>query len=81
MTYFTCIDGVICSQHYQGVGNTQGVTEFHFKLSRPSTPYGLPFPSPGVFPTQGLNPGLLHYRQILYHLSHQGFCIIPTLGY
>ena len=21
--------------------------------------------------TQGLNPGLLHWRQILYHLSHQ----------
>ena len=26
----------------------------------------------GVFPTQGLNPGLLHCRQIIYQLSHQG---------
>ena len=26
----------------------------------------------GIFPTQGLNPGLPHRRQILYHLSHQG---------
>ena len=26
----------------------------------------------GVFPTQGSNPDLLHWRQILYHLSHQG---------
>ena len=26
----------------------------------------------GMFPTQGSNPGLLHYRQILYQLSHQG---------
>ena len=26
----------------------------------------------GIFPTQGLNPGLLHCRQILYFLSHQG---------
>ena len=26
----------------------------------------------GIFPTQGSNPGLLHYRQILYQLSHQG---------
>ena len=26
----------------------------------------------GIFPTQGLNPGLLHCRQILYQLSHQG---------
>ena len=26
----------------------------------------------GIFPTQGSNPGLLHGRWILYHLSHQG---------
>ena len=25
----------------------------------------------GIFPTQRQNPGLLHQRQILYHLSHQ----------
>ena len=29
-------------------------------------------PLQGVFPTQGLNPGLPHCRQILYQLSHQG---------
>ena len=33
---------------------------------------GLPFPSPGVFLTQGSNLGLPHRRQTLYHLSHQG---------
>ena len=26
----------------------------------------------GTFPTQGLNPGLLHCRSFLYHLSHKG---------
>ena len=26
----------------------------------------------GIFPTQGLNPGLLHARWILYQLSHKG---------
>ena len=26
----------------------------------------------GIFPTQGLNPGLPHCRQTLYHPSHQG---------
>ena len=33
---------------------------------------GLPFPSPGDLPNPGLNPGLLHCRQTLYRLSHQG---------
>ena len=32
----------------------------------------IPF-SWGIFPTQQLNPSLLHRRQILYHLSHEGF--------
>ena len=30
------------------------------------------FPFSRVFPTQGLNPGLLHCRRILYQLSHKG---------
>jgi len=29
----------------------------------------------GLFPTQGLNPGLLHWRWILYKLSHKGMVI------
>ena len=37
---------------------------------------GLPCPSQELFPTQGSNPGLLHCRQILYHLSH-----CPELGF
>ena len=31
---------------------------------------GLPYPFPGIFPSQGLNLGFLHCRRILYHLSH-----------
>ena len=31
----------------------------------------------GIFPTQGLNLGLLHCRQILYSVSHQGS---PTIS-
>ena len=33
----------------------------------------------GIFLTQGSNPCLLHCRQILYCLSHQGWKITPTL--
>ena len=32
----------------------------------------------GIFPTQGSNLDLLHCRQILYHLSHQGRLNIVT---
>ena len=31
-----------------------------------------PFPSPGIFLTQGSNPSLPYCRQIIYSLSHQG---------
>ena len=42
---------------------------------------GLPFPSPGDLLTQGSSPRLLHCRQILYHLSHQGSpsCLVRGL--
>ena len=33
---------------------------------------GLPFPSPGDLPDPGTELGLLHCRQMLYPLSHQG---------
>ena len=32
----------------------------------------MPFPSQGIFPTQGLKPGLMHCREIIYHLCHGG---------
>ena len=56
----------------------------HVRLEWHHGPYS-PWNSPGqntrvgsrsllqeIFPTQGLNPGLLHSRQILYQLSHKG---------
>ena len=36
----------------------------------------------GIFPTQGLNPGLPHCRQTLYRLSHQGIpCMYEIDGF
>ena len=37
-----------------------------------NTGVGCHFLLQGIFPTQGLNPGLSHGRQTLYCLSHQG---------
>ena len=36
------------------------------------TGVGCHFLLQGIFPTQGLNLGLLHRKQILYHLSYEG---------
>ena len=33
--------------------------------------------SRAIFPTQGSNPGLMHCRQILYHMSHQAQVFLP----
>ena len=33
---------------------------------------GLPFPSPGDLPSQGIKPSLLRCRQIVYRLSYKG---------
>ena len=41
----------------------------------------LPFPPPGDFLNQGSNLGLLHFRQNLYHLSHQGRCLTEWLHF
>ena len=62
-------------------------SESHSVVSDPLRPHGLysPWNSPGqntgvgslslpqgIFPIQGLNPGLTHCRQILHQLGHQG---------
>jgi len=47
------------------------------ELSREEYWSGLPFLE-GMFPTQGLNLGLLHCRWILYCLSHQGSQCLVT---
>ena len=42
------------------------------EFSRPEYWNGQPFPSQGIFPTQGPNPGLLYCRRIIYQLSCKG---------
>ena len=42
------------------------------EFSRPEYWSGQPSLLQGIFPTEGLNAGLLHCRQILYQLSHKG---------
>ena len=53
-------------------------TRLHSPWNSPgkNTGVGCHFLLQGIFPTQGLNPGLPHSRQTLYQLSHQGSLII-----
>ena len=43
-----------------------------------NTGVGFHFLLQGIFPTQGSNLGVLHWRQILYLLSHKGSPVIRT---
>ena len=54
-----------------GVEETPGIIQ-SMEFSRPEYCSGKPLPSPGIFPTQGSNPGLPHCSRILYQLSHKG---------
>ena len=59
------------------------------EFSRQEYCRGLPFPSSGDLSNPGIEPRLLHCRQTLYHLSHQGspeymtflHCILDFLIY
>ena len=44
-----------------------------------NTGAGCHFLLQGIFPIQESNPGLLHGRQILYRLSHQGRSVVDTI--
>ena len=60
-------------------------TPLSMKFYRQEYWSGLPWLSPGIFLTQGSNPGLSHCRQILYHLSYSGILVNgqsqnPNLG-
>ena len=77
----------ISNQYTAWYSLSQWVYTIHSVVSDSLWPHGLnsPWNSPGqntgvsshsllqgIFPPQGSNPGLLHCRQFLYQLSHQG---------
>ena len=72
------IQRIIRDYYEQLHGNKTLCNPMDTRLPRPwdflstSTGVGCCFLLQGIFPTQGLNPGLPHCRQMLYCLSHQG---------
>ena len=62
------------SESHSFVSNSLGPSGLYSSWNSPGQNTGVGSPSllQGIIPTQGLNPGLPHCRQILYQLSHKG---------
>ena len=58
-TVFSCIEQLPPGSSVHGILQT-GIQKW------------LPFPSPGIFPTKGWDPSLLHWQADSFSLSHQG---------
>ena len=80
-TRISCIGGRFFTTQLPG----KSILKYEWKSLRHVWLFAAPWNSPGqntgvdslfllqgIFPTQGLNPGLLHCRRILYQLSYQG---------
>ena len=72
--YLYCESESVCHSVASNSANLWAVacqTPLSMEFSRQDTGVGRHSLLPAIFPTQGLNLGLLHCRQILYNLSHQ----------
>ena len=65
-----CVSYSVISDSLQPLGCIAYQAPLSIEFSRQEFWSGLPFPSPGYLPNPGLNPGLMHSRQMLYHLSY-----------
>ena len=67
-----CVQSLSCVQLFVIPWTTVHQAPLSMGFSRQEYRMGSHALLQGIFPTQGSNPGLLHCRQILYPLSHQG---------
>ena len=67
-----CLVTQLCPTLYDPMDCSLPSSSVHGDSPGKSTRVGCHALLQGIFPTQGLNPGLLHCRWIFYHLSHQG---------
>ena len=67
-----CLVAQSCPTLCDPVGCSLPGSSVHMDSPGKNTGVGSHVHLQGISPTQGSNPGLLHCRWILYHLSHQG---------
>ena len=69
---WVCLVAQLCPTLCDPTGYSPPGSSVHWDSPGKNTGVGCLALLQGFFPTQGLNLGLLHCRQILYDLSHQG---------
>ena len=67
-----CLVAQLCLILWDPTDCSPPVSSVHGDSPGKNTGVGCPALLQGIFPTQGLNPGLPRCRRILYHLSHWG---------
>ena len=68
---FPCLIAQLCPTVCNPMDCSPPGSSIHGDSLRKNTGVGCHAFLQGILPTQGLNPGLLHCRQIPYHLSHR----------
>ena len=63
---------LVVSNYLQSINRNPPGSSIHEDSPAKDTGVGCHALLQGIFPIQGLNPGILCGRWILYHLSHQG---------
>ena len=62
-----------CVQLFETPQTVAHQAHLSVEFSRQGYWSGLPFPSARDLPDPGIEPGVLHCRHLLYHLSHQSW--------
>ena len=71
VVYVLCLVAQLCLTLCDPMECSPPGSSVHGDSPGKNTGVGCPALLQGIFPIQGLNPGLLHYRRILYRLSYQ----------
>ena len=74
--YLAVLSCSVVSDSLRPVDCSPPGTSVHGDSPSKNTGVGCHAPLQGIFPTQGWNPGLLHFRWILYCLTHQGSSLL-----
>ena len=78
---YMCVSHSVMSDSLRHHGLKPASLLYPWNFPGKNTGVGSHFLLQGSFPTQGLIPGLQHWRKILHHLRHQGYALAECVYY